>query len=223
MERFFLKPAAKTGLRVEKKVPAMSLKSRQVEAPDLAIIPDEKLDDFSIGGGARQSQKVPRQAGILPTSRTFQLELQKIPVAPAITIRAESGTEAQKKMRTIQDGSRQEVQGKYWEMSLAPGRWNMLVPQLRKAVVSRHEEIVSGYACLGVIGWSLAGHFQGILVPETLHLRLLLPPGLQGTMMQGSLIQLPISPWECRGAFGSIIAASLPVIEGLVTDGTPAV
>ena len=114
----------------------MSLESRQVEAPDLAVIPDEKLDDFSIGGGARKSQKVPQQSGILTSSRTLQLEFQKIPVAPAITIRAEGGTEAQKKMRIIQDGSRQEVQGEYWEMTFAPGRRNMLVPQLRKAVVS---------------------------------------------------------------------------------------
>ena len=223
MERFFLKPAAKTGLRVEKKIPTMSLKSRQVEAPDLAVIPDEKLDDFSIGGGARQSQKVPQQAGILPTTRAFQLEFQKIPVAPAVTIRAEGGTEAQKKMRTIQDGSRQEVQGKYWEMSLAPGRWNMLVPQLRKAVISRHEEIVPGYACLGVIWWPLAGNLQGILVPKTLNLGLLLPPGFQGAVMEGRLIQLPICPRECRRAFGSVIATSLAVVEGLVTDGTPAV
>ena len=223
MERFFLKPAAKTGLRVEKKVPAMSLKSRQVEAPDLAVIPDEKLDDLSIGGGAWKSQKVPQQSGILTPSRTFQLELQKIAVPPAITIRAEGGTEAQKKMRTIQDGSRQEVQGKYREMSLAPGRRNMLVPQLREAVVSRHEEIVPGYACLGVIWRPLAGNLQGILVPEPLYFGLLLPPGLQGTMMKGRLIQLPIRPRKSRRAFGSIIAAPLAVIEGLVTDGTPAV
>ena len=201
----------------------MSLKSRQVEAPDLAVIPDEKLDDFSIGGRSGQSQKVPQQSGILPTPRTFQLELQKIPVAPAITIQAESRAEAQKKMRIIQDGSRQEVQGEYREMSLAPGRWNMLVPQLRKAVVSRHEEIVSGYACLGVIGWPLAGHLQGILVPEPLYFGLLLPPGLQGTMMKGRLIQLPIRPRKSRRAFGSIIAAPLAVVEGLVPDGTPAV
>ena len=223
MERFFLKPAAKTGLRVEKKVPAMSLKSRQVEAPDLAVIPDEKLDDFSIGGRSRQSQKVPQQSGILTSSRTLQLKFQKIPVAPAITIWAEGGTEAQKKMSIIQDGSRQEVQGEYWEMTFTPWRRNMLVPQLRKSVVSRHEEIVSGYACLGVIRWPLAGHLQGILVPETLHLGLLMPPGLQGTVMQRSLIQLPISPRECRRAFCPVIAAPLAVIEGLVTDGTPAV
>ena len=121
MERFFLKPAAKTGLRVEKQVPAMSLKSRQVKAPDLPVIPYEELDDFSIGGGAWKSQKVPQQSGILPASRTLQLELQKIPVAPAITIRAEGGTEAQKKMCAIQDGSRQEVQGKYREMAFPPG------------------------------------------------------------------------------------------------------
>ena len=162
----------------------MSLESRQVEAPDLAVIPDEKLDDLSIGGGARQSQKVPQEAGILPPSRALQLELQKIPVPPAVTIRAEGGAEAQKKMRIIQDGSRQEVQGEYREMSLAPGRRNMLVPKLRKAVVSRHEEIVPGYACLGVIWRPLAGNLQGILVPKTLNLGLLLPPGLQGTMMQ---------------------------------------
>ena len=223
MERFFLKTAAKSGLGVEKKVPAMSLESRQVEAPDLAVIPDEKLDDFSIGGGARQSQKVPQQAGILPTTRAFQLEFQKISVAPAVTIRAEGGTEAQKKMRTIQDGSRQEIQGEYREMTLAPGRRNMLVPQLRKAVVSRHEEIVPGYACLGVIWRPLAGNLQCVLVPEALYLGLLLPPGLQGTMMKRSLIQLPICPRECRRAFGSVIAASLAVVEGLVTDGTPAV
>ena len=223
MERFFLKTAAKSGLGVEKKVPAMSLESRQVEAPDLAVIPDEKLDDFSVGGRPRQSQKVPQQAGILPTPRTFQLELQKIAVPPAITIRAESGTEAQKKMRIIQNGSRQEVQGEYREMSLSPGRRNMLVPQLRKAVVSRHEEIVPGYACLGVIWRPLAGNLQCVLVPEALYLGLLLPPGLQGTMMKRSLIQLPICPRECRGAFGPVIAASLAVIEGLVTNGTPAV
>ena len=99
----------------------------------------------------------------------------------------------------------------------------MLVPQLGKAVISRHEEIVPGYACPGVIRRPLAGHLQGILVPETLHLGLLLPPGLQGTMMKGSLIQLPIRPRKSRRAFGSIIAAPLAVVEGLVTDGTPAV
>jgi hypothetical protein len=162
----------------------MSLKSRQVEAPDLAVIADEKLDDFSIGGGAWKSQKVPQQSGILTPSRTLQLELQKIPVASAITIRAEGGTEAQKKMCTIQDGSRQEIQGKYREMAFPPGCRNMLIPQLSKPVVSRHEEIVPGYACLGVVWRPLAGHLQRILVPETLYLWLLLPPGLQGTMMQ---------------------------------------
>ena len=201
----------------------MCLEFRQVETPNLAEIADEEFDYLSIGGRSGQCQEVAHQAGIPAPARALQLEFQEVTVAVAVLIRAEGGAETQQKMGIIQDCGGQEVQSEDRKTALPPWGRNVLVPQLGEAVVGRHEQVVAGYAGPGIIGRPLAWHRQGVLVPKALYLRFLLPPSLQGTVMQGRLVQLPVRAREGRRGFCPVITAALAVVEGLVTDGAPAV
>lgn len=111
----------------------------------------------------------------------------------------------------------------YRERALSLRDRYVLIPQLGETVIGGDEQVVSGYGRARIIGQPLAGNALGILVPDCLNLLGLTPPGFQGTVMERPLIQLAVSTWEHRRGLLAVVALAVPVIEGLIAEGSPAI
>lgn len=98
---------------------------------------------------------------------------------------------------------------------LEPGRRrDMLLPQGREPVVSRHEQVVSADMVLLQKRGPVGRHPPGIRCPLHLHSVVQRPPGGQGPKMHRLVTQLPQGPGERGPRLGTPTTLPVPVVEG---------
>lgn len=111
----------------------------------------------------------------------------------------------------------------YRERALPLRDRHMLIPQLGETVIGGDKQVVTGYGRARIIGHPLAGNALGILVPDCLNLLGLTTPGFQSSVMEGSLVQLADSTRKYRRGLPAVVTLAVPVIEGLIAEGSPAI
>jgi len=99
----------------------------------------------------------------------------------------------------------------------------MLVSQRIESVVSAYKEILAGDMRSVVEGRLVA--YNGLCkgVPGQLNGMLKSSPGCQRPSVNIELAVLGVSPGECTPALLLVVAAAVNVIEGEVSEGTPAI
>ena len=100
---------------------------------------------------------------------------------------------------------------------------NMLISQLCKAVISRHEEIVPADAVLLPKRWTMRNDTSGHPSPDHLFLVRQSLPGLDCSLVQFSLLQLICGSCKVRIRLAPEIADAIPVVEGHIADRRPAI
>ena len=99
----------------------------------------------------------------------------------------------------------------------------MLIPQLSKAVISRHEEIVPADAVLLPERWTMRSNTSCHPSPDYLRIVMKSLPGLDCPPVQFSLLQLICGPCKVRICLAPEIADAIPVIESHIADRRPAI
>ena len=99
----------------------------------------------------------------------------------------------------------------------------MFTAELGEAVIGADEEIVAADVVIVVIRWSMGRNGTGVVVPLKLDTVRLMLPGKYCAMMYLSLVKLGCSTTEHGVGFALVVALTVTVEEGDVTDTGPAI
>ena len=130
---------AVSGDGVEQDVPHMELVGIQRKTPDGFIVLDQERDVTDDAGGNRVREEVPHLAGIASVTRYLELDLADDPVSREFISTAEREPEVEQYVSIANYATSAKVKAEDREGHEGFRLWNVLVTQLCKPVVSRHE------------------------------------------------------------------------------------
>jgi hypothetical protein len=101
--------------------------------------------------------------------------------------------------------------------------WDVFVSERIKAVIRAYKEILAG-DMRSVVKWRLVAYYRLCKgIPGQLNGMLKRPPGCQCSPVNIELTVLGVSPGEFTLAFLLVVASAVNMIEGEVSNGTPAI
>lgn len=131
-----------SGHRIEQDVAHMNLIGIEVKAPDTPVVLNEESNIADLPGRDRHRKEVPHLAGIPSISWSLELDLTQYPV-PGILfspIQREPGLQQYVIIANSATSAKIQVEDREGDKGLRLR--NMLLIQLCKSVIRRHEEIV---------------------------------------------------------------------------------
>lgn len=132
-----LRPVSCDG--VEQDVPHMELVGIQRKAPEGFIVLDQEGDVADDAGGNGVREEVPHLAGIAAVTRYLELDLTDDPVTREFISTTQREPEVEQYVSIANYATSAKVQAEDREGHEGFRLWNVLVTQLCKPVVSRHE------------------------------------------------------------------------------------
>ena len=210
------------GLPVKKDVLAVDLILVQIQVPALAEIVNCHENATIARGTRRGGEKVPHKARFPAVSGLCKLNLGENLVAACRLRLGEIRVETKAKDGAI-NGSVLEFQTVRRERLPGLRGRDVLITQRIEAVIGAYKEILAGYGRFIVVGRPVAynGLCEGI--PGQLNRMVERPPSCQRPPVNIELAVLGVSPGECTPALLLVVAAAVNVIEGEVSEGTPAI
>lgn len=166
-QRMVLRPISSHG--IEQDVPHMNLVGIKVKSPDDPVVLDEENDVGNRPARDRHGEDVPHLAGIPSIAWSLELDLAQYPV-PGILfspIQREPGLQQNVIIANSATSAKVQVEDREGEEGLRLR--NVLVTQLCKSVIRRHEEIVTADVIPVVERWSVSYDILGETPPD--HLR----------------------------------------------------
>ena len=216
-----LRPVSGDG--IEQDVPHMELVGIQRKIPDGFIVLDQEGDvaDDARGNGIRE--EVPHLPGIAAVAGHLELNLADDPVTREFISTAEREPEVEQYVSIANYATSAKVQAEDREGDERFRLWNVLVTQLCKPVVSRHEEIVAADMTLVVERRPMSHYRLGKLSPDHLCAVVKTLPGPDSPPVQIQAHKLLRSPRELRIRLGSEETHPITMIIGDVPNRGPAV
>ena len=161
-----LRPVSGDG--IEQDVPHMELVGFQRKTPDGFIVLNQEGDvaDNARGNGVRE--EVPHLPGIAAVTWNLELDLAYDPITRELISTTQREPEVEQYVSIANYATSAKVQAEDREGDEGFRFWYVLVPQLCKPVVSRHEEIVAADMTLVVERWPVSHYRLGILPPDHL-------------------------------------------------------
>lgn len=210
------------GLPVKKDVLAVDLILVQIQVPALAEIVNCHENATIARGTRRGCEKVPHKARFPAVSGLCKLNLGENLVAACRLRLGEIRVEAKAKVGAI-NGSVLEFEIVRRERLPGLRGRDVLITQCIEAVVGAYKEILAGYGRFIVV-WRLVA-YNGLCerIPGQLNRMVKRPPSCQRPPVNIELAVLGVSPGESTPAFLLVVAAAVNVIEGEVSEGTPAI
>ena len=214
---------AVSGLCVEQDVPHMELVGIQRKTPDGFIVLDQERDVTDDAGGNGVREEVPHLAGIAPVTRYLELNLTDDPVSREFISTAEREPEVEQYVSIANYATSAKVKAEDREGHEGFRLWNVLVTQLCKPVVSRHEEIVAADMTLVVKRRPVSNNRLGKLPPDHLCAVVKTLPGPDSPPVKIQAHKLLRSPRELRIRLGPEEAYPITMVIGGVPNRGPAV
>ena len=176
----------------------MNLIGFKVKTPDRTVVLDEENDVGNRPARDRHGEEVPHLAGIPSIAWSLELDLAQYPV-PGILfspIQREPGLQQYVIIANSATSAKVQVEDREGDEGLR--LWNVLVPQLCKSVIRRHEEIVPADVIPVVERRPVSNYILGETPPD--HLRGLVQslPGPDGPAMQIKTHHLFAGTFELR-------------------------
>ena len=201
----------------------MELVGIQRKIPDGFIVLDQEGDVADDAGGNRVREKVPHLAGIASVTWYLKLDLADNPVTREFISTAEREPEVEQYVSIANYATSAKVQAEDREGHEWFRLWNVLVTQLCKPVVSRHEEIVAADVALIVERRPVSNNWLGKLPPDHLCDVVKTLPGPDSPPVQIQAHKLLRSPRELRIRLGPEEAYPITMVIGDVSNRGPAV
>ena len=195
----------------------MDLVRPEVKVPDVLVSRHPDFDDAVTAGAVllgyegTQIPGSPSRSG----SRELDADGDTVPGGDGILFELRSQFDAE--ILSVDYTGRGIVNREDREFLESPGRRHVFVPQLREAVVGRHEEIVAGDVMVLPEGRTMTVDRQREHVPLLLDKRGERPPRLQRTKMHRLRFQLAQGARELRMRPLLPVADAVPVIERDIT------
>ena len=158
-----------TGRRVEQDVPHMNLVGFKVKSPDRPVILDEENDVRNRPCRNRHREEVPHFARISTIAERLELYLAKNTVTGVLfsTVQSKPGLQQYVKIANSATSAKVQVEDREGDKGLRLR--NVLVTQLCKSVICRHEEIVPANVIPIIERWPVSNYILGETPPD--HLR----------------------------------------------------
>ena len=211
------------GLAVQQNIVAVGLVLRQVKSPDVPVILDQNLGGRITGAAGSEGEEVPHQAWFLSFARACQLKFEKEMVTLRGRAVLESKMEAEKQIGRIRPFTGDEFQ----RINRKLGKWlrlrRVLISEGIEAMVSTNKEILPADMRSAVKWRFMAQCALAVLVPDLLCLVGNGPPGSKRPPVNFELFKLAGRSLELALGFLLVVAASVHVIEGQVSNGAPTV
>src|SRR5574344_111361 len=210
-----------SGDGVEQDVPHMELVGIQRKIPDGYIVLDQEGDVADDAGGNGIREEVPHLAGIASVTRYLKLDLADDPVSRKFVSTAEREPEIEQYVSIANYATSAKVQTEDREGHEGFRLWNVLVPQLCKPVVSRHEEIVAADMALVVERRPVSDNRLGELPPDQLCAVVKTLPGPDSPPVQIQAHKLLRSTQKLRIRLGPEEAYPITMVIGDVPNRGP--
>lgn len=216
-----LRPVSGDG--IEQDVPHMELVRIQRKIPDGFIVLDQEGDvaDNARWNGVRE--EVPHLAGIAAVTWNLELDLADDPVTREFISATQREPEVEQYVSIANYATSAKVQAEDREGDKGFWLWNVLVTQLCKPVVSRHEEIVAADMALVVERRPVSDYRLGKLPPDHLCTVVKTLPRPDSPPVQIQAHQLLCRPREIRIRLGPEEAYPITMVIGDVPNRGPTV
>lgn len=216
-----LRPISSHG--IEQDVPHMNLVGIKVKSPDGPVVLYEENDVGNRPARDRHGEDVPHLAGIPSIAWSLELDLAQYPVPGILFSPIQREPGLQQNVIIANSATPAKVQAEDREGHEWFWLWNMLVTQLCKPVVSRHEEIVAADMTLIVKRRPVSHDRLGKLSPDHLRTVVKALPGPDSPPVQIQTHKLLCSTQELRIRLGPEEAHPITMIVGDVPNRGPAV
>ncbi len=210
------------GLPVKKNVLTVDLILVQIKVPALAEIVHGDENATIARGTRRGGKKVPHKARFPAVSGLCKLNLGEDLVSACRLRLGKIRVEAKAKVAAINGSVLKFETVRRERLPRLRGR-SVLVMQRIEAVIGAYKEILAGYGRFIVVGRFVAYNGLCEVVPGQLNGMLQGSPGSHRPAMNIKLAILGISPGEATPALLLVVAAAVDMIEGEVSEGTPAI
>gem|GEM_PF-2426744 len=209
-------------LPVKKDIAAVDLVLIQIHVPALAEIVHCDENATVPGSTRRGGEKVPHKPRFPPVSGLCKLNLGKYLVTACRLRLGEIRVETKAEVGAIK-GSVLKLER--IDREILPGLRgrDVLITKRIKAVIGAYKEILARDVRRIVKGRPVAYNGLCKVIPGQLNRMLQRPPGSQRPTMNIELAVLRVSPGEFTPAFLLVVAAAVDMIEGEVSEGTPAI
>jgi len=210
------------GQPVKKNVLTVDLILVQIQVPALAEIVNCHENATIARGTWRGCEEIPHKARFPAVSGLCKLNLGENLVAACRLRLGEIRVEAKAKVGAINGGV---LEFERMDREFLPGLrgGDMLVSQRIESVVSAYKEILAG-DMRSVVKWRLVAYYRLCKgIPGQLNGMLKSSPGCQRPSVNIELAVLRVSPGEFTLAFLLVVASAVNMIEGEVSNGTPAI
>jgi len=201
----------------------MELVGFQRKTPDGFIVLDQERDVADDTGGNGIREVVPHLTGIAAVTWYLELNLADYPVTRVFISTTQRKPEVEQYVSIANYATSAKIQAEDREGDEGFWLWNVLVTQLCKPVVSRHEEIVAADMALVVERRAVCHNRLGELPPDHLCTVVKTLPGPDGTPVQIQAHKLLRSTRELRIRLGPEEARPITMIVGDVPNRGPAV
>ena len=201
----------------------MELVGIQRKTPDGFIVLDQERDVTDDAGGNGVREEVPHLAGIASVTRYLELDLADDPVSREFISTAEREPEVEQYVSIANYATSAKIQAEDREGDERFRLRNVLVTQLCKPVISRHEEIVAADMTLIVERRPVSHHRLGKLPPDHLCAVVKTLPGPDSPPVQIQAHKLLRSPRELRIRLGPEEAYPITMVIGDVPNRGPTV
>ena len=214
---------AVSGLCVEQDVPHMELVGIQRKIPDGFIVLDQEGDVADDAGGNGVREEVPHLAGIAAVTWYLELDLADDPVAREFISTTQREPEVEQYVSIANYATSAKVQAEDREGYERFRLWNMLVTQLCKPVISRHEEIVAADMTLVIERRPVSHYRLGKFPPAHLCTVVKTLPGPDSSPVQIQAHNLLSSTRKLRIRLGPEEAHPITMVIGDVSNRGPTV
>ena len=211
------------GCGIYQYVPHMELVGFQRKTPDGFIVLDQEGDVADDAGWNGVREEVPHLAGVAAVTWHLELDLADNPVTREFISTTEREPEVEQYVSIANYATSAKIQAEDREGYEWFRLWNVLVTQLCKPVVSRHEEIVAADMALVVERRPVSNYRLGKLPPDHLCAVVKTLPGPDSSPVQIQAHKLLSSPRELRIRLGPEEANPIMMVIGDVPNRGPAV
>ena len=201
----------------------MELVGIQRKIPDGFIVLDEEGDVADDAGGNGVREEVPHLAGIAAVTRYLELNLADDAVSRVFICATQREPEVEQYVSIANNATSAKVQAEDREGHEWFRLWNVLVTQLCKPVVGRHEEIVAADMTLVVERRPVSHYRLGKLPPDHLCTVVKTLPGPDSPPVKIQAHKLLRSPRELCIRLGPEEAYPITMVIGDVPNRGPAI
>ena len=201
----------------------MDLIRRKVQVPDVSVVRDENLNEAVRGSTVARGDEGAKVAGIAAIAGPHQLKPRGEAVSGWICVGVKTNPQLDGQVSSSLNVNGVIVADHNRQFFISPGNRYVLTAQLRKSMISGHEQIVAGNVVV-LPEWRPMGvHCQSQSVPLLLYDRQKILPSLNRTKVNGLLVHLEHSAREFGMSPVLPIAYAIPVEKGDFPHRGPAV